>query len=113
MRTRIRTAGIAVLAVTFVGLLGLRAASSAGQPPVPTECASGVIVQTLPEADPQGVPVIVDSALSPVLYGDAVDLSDGVNKAEWTVLREVAKSLRFCLVKDPVQGDHYEVVVTQ
>ncbi|GIV00577.1 MAG: hypothetical protein KatS3mg014_2192 [Actinomycetota bacterium] len=51
--------------------------------------------------DEAGIPVVVDSQLSKELYGDSVDVTDGINADEVEVVEAKADSIKFCLVEDP------------
>ena len=104
-------------AVTLALALGLllgvsRADPSPGTPPLPTTCASGMVVDQIPGTDPapDGVTVVVDTGVSPFLYGASVNVTDGIDASEMPIVSAVASHLKFCLVQDPVEGDHWATI---
>ena len=90
----------------ILGLLGLVVvvsgvvtAPASDAPSFPTDCASGIVVDRIPgeDLDPASVgPVVVDSALSKQLYGDSVNVLDGISEEEVPVVKEVASKIKWC-----------------
>jgi hypothetical protein len=69
-------------------------------PSYPTSCASGKVVDRIPGADldPAGIgAVVVDATLSKRLYGDSVNVLDGINMQELPVVEDVASKIKFLL----------------
>jgi hypothetical protein len=107
---------LVLIAVGFLlvqaGGSGTAATSDGG---LKTECASGVLVHEPPgvTADEAGIPVVIDSQLSKDLYGDSVDVTDGIDADEAEVVEAKADSIKFCLVEDDGKGEHYETVIIE
>jgi hypothetical protein len=91
--------------------LGALSALASSEPTIPTTCESGIVVDRIPgaDSDPAGVgPVVVDSALSRQLYGESVNVLDGISEQELPVVEEVASKIKFCRV-ETAEGDYWEV----
>jgi hypothetical protein len=89
-------------------------ARSSSEPTVPTECASGVVASQIPgsDPDPDGIgPVFVDATLSKIIYGDSVNVLDGISAEEAPAVKEIAARVQWCFVYDPVEGDHWEAFI--
>lgn len=98
-----------VLGLLVIGLgvgVGAVSALASDEPTFPTACASGIVADQPPgseiHADPDsiGVPVVVDTLFSEQLYGESVNLLDGINEQELPVVKEVGSKIKFCLIED-------------
>jgi hypothetical protein len=96
------------------GVVSVVSATASDAPSFPTSCASGKVVNRIPgeDVDPAGVgPVVVDAALSNQLYGDSVNVLDGISEEELPVVKEVASKIKFCWVED-AEGDHWQAFMS-
>ncbi len=96
------------------GVAPVVSALASDAPSFPTSCTSGKVVDRIPEedADPAGVgPVVVDTALSKQLYGDSVNVLDGISEQELPVVKDVASKIKFCWVEDTEDG-HWQAFIT-
>ncbi len=57
--------------------------------------------------------MVVEPQLSTKLYGDSVDLTDGISADEDKVVEAKADSIEFCLAEDEVEGPHYRVAIIE
>ena len=64
------------------------------------------------DPDPNGIgPVVFDPELSPTIYGDRVDVFDGIDDSEVETLRSVGARIRWCLVRDDKEGDYWQWII--
>lgn len=111
---RQRTVAILTAGLVLAAGAAVARAASSGTTDVPTSCESGVVASQIPgfDPDPNGIgPVIVDAAVSKVVYGDSVNVLDGVSAEEAPIVKDVASKIQWCLVKDSVEGDAWQAFI--
>lgn len=102
--------GLAGLLAVVGGAISIVSATASDSPSFPTSCGSGKVVDNIPgeDVDPAAVgPVVLDTAISEQLYGDSVNVTDGISDEELPVVKEVASKIKFCWVED-ANGDHWQ-----
>jgi hypothetical protein len=113
MRRWVIVGSIGLLAVVG-GAISVVSATASGAPTFPTGCASGKVVDRIPgeDVDPAGVgPVVLDTTLSRQLYGDSVNVQDGISDEELPDVKEVASKIKFCWIED-AEGDHWQAFLS-
>jgi hypothetical protein len=112
MRRRLAIGSIGALIVAG-GVIFVVSASASDAPSFPTTCESGKVVDRIPGDDvvPDGVPVVVDAVLSKQLYGDSVNVLDGISDEELPVVKDVASKIKFCWIEDAEDG-HWQAFMS-
>lgn len=111
-RSRVLLLFVGAATLGFVSEGG-SAQGAATNVPLSTSCASGVVVDYPPGFEPESDsigPVVVDSSVSPKLYGEQVNVLDGISPSEVSSVRDVGTHLKFCKMLDDPEGAQWQVI---